>query len=147
MRKIATGTPSTVVQPQDALVRLRMRSGGNRPASRWIRHLPAPGATFNGSTRAFAPVARRQPDTAVAFGGGCRPVGDLHFPGAEVDEHRRVEGEAVAGHVRARAFAGTAAVAPGGLQVQRAPMTSGSRPLPAVGAARDHAFRSILHAP
>ena len=65
--QLATGTPSTVVQPQDALVRLPMPRGGNRPASRWIRHLPAPGATFNGSTRAFAPIARRQPGTAVVF--------------------------------------------------------------------------------
>jgi hypothetical protein len=113
--KLRREPPARSCSPKTLPVRLPMPRGGNRPPSRRIRHLPAPGATFNGSIRAFAPLAWRQPGTAVVFGGGCRPVGDLHLPGAEVDEHRRVEGEAVAGHVRARAFAGTAAVAPGGL--------------------------------
>jgi hypothetical protein len=51
----ATGTPNGRAAPQDALVRLPMPRGGNRPPSRRIRHLPAPVATFNGSIRAFAP--------------------------------------------------------------------------------------------
>src|SRR5205807_9936298 len=54
---------------------------------------------------------RRPPD-----GEGTSPFASpRQIPGAEVDEHRRGEGEAPAGAVQARASAGTAAVAPGAL--------------------------------